>query len=146
MTISKPALARPTVDCSDDIVRTKQEFKDECDINNILAKFRRTGRITHIREHGARYGDATLTSYEEAMLTIAGANTLWEDLPSDLRNKFGGIKKFLAWQEKASSAEIKQLFGEAPPSPAETEAPEAPSDAAGGVEPPKEASPPTTES
>jgi len=147
MSISKQPVSRPTVDFSNDVARTKQEFKEECDINNILAKFRRTGRITHIREHGARYGDAKLTSYEDAMLTVAGANTLWEDLPSDLRNEFGGIKKFLAWQEKASIDEIREKFGEAPPSPpAETEASETPSDGPVAVEPAPPASPPTTES
>jgi len=146
MSLSKQPRSRPQVDCSGDKARTKQEFKPECNINNILAKFRKTGRITHIREHGARYGDATLTSYEDAMLTVAEANTLWEDLPSDLRNEFGGIKNFLAWQEKASIDEIKEKFGEAPPSPLAEPEPKATDEPPGESKGSEATATPTTES
>ena len=37
---------------------TKQSFKDECDINKIMAKFQKTGAIEHYAKHAPSYGDA----------------------------------------------------------------------------------------
>ena len=36
---------------------TKRCHKDECDINNILKGFQRTGLITHVRQSGGHYSE-----------------------------------------------------------------------------------------
>ena len=36
---------------------TKQSFKEECDINNIMAKYRATGILSHVQAHQGRYQD-----------------------------------------------------------------------------------------
>lgn len=68
--------------------RAKQSFKDECDINNILAKYQKTGAIEHANKHSSSYGYADSTDFTEAMQTIAIGNSMFEELPSSLRTKF----------------------------------------------------------
>ncbi len=68
--------------------RTKQSFVKECDINNILAKYQKTGALTHLQNHGAQYGDATAVSFTEAMQIVTKAQTMFEELPSSLRTRF----------------------------------------------------------
>ena len=36
--------------------RTKQSFQKECDINAIMAKYQKTGAITHFNKHQQQYG------------------------------------------------------------------------------------------
>lgn len=68
--------------------RTKQEHKDECDVNLILNRYMVTGEIPNLRDADPRYLDCTGVDYQEAMNFVAGANTLFQELPSSLRNRF----------------------------------------------------------
>lgn len=70
--------------------RTKQSFAKECDINNIMAKFQKTGAVTHTNRHAPSYGFADSVTFDQAMNVIAQANTMFADLPSSLRDKFNG--------------------------------------------------------
>ena len=36
---------------------TKQSFKEECDINTIMAQYENTGLVTHVKEHQGNYLD-----------------------------------------------------------------------------------------
>lgn len=69
--------------------RTKQSFKDECDINIIMARYEQSGVLEHINQNGPRYLDVSAFDYQDAMLTVAAANSLFEELPARLRDKFG---------------------------------------------------------
>lgn len=61
----------------------------ECDINQIMAKFQKTGMITHIKERGATYGDMPMAEdFHEAMSLVAEANTMFAELPSTVRERF----------------------------------------------------------
>lgn len=73
---------------SSDPSRTKQSFKAECDINTIIARFLRTGILDYAEKHEAQYGDATGVDFTEAMQTVAKAQSMFNDLPSALRNRF----------------------------------------------------------
>lgn len=69
--------------------RTKQSFKDECNINSIMAKYIRTGFIASPGDAKPRFGDfASLPTYHEAMTTIAKINGYFATLPSALRARF----------------------------------------------------------
>ena len=69
--------------------RTKQSFKKECDINEILKQFRRTGVINHVAKHQGFYGDFTSgVTYQGAMQVIAEANSMFESLPAHIRAEF----------------------------------------------------------
>jgi phage internal scaffolding protein len=67
---------------------TKQEFKDESDINTIMSQYQRTGLMPNINESAPQYLDATGYDFREQMEFVRGAQELFNELPSDLRNRF----------------------------------------------------------
>lgn len=91
--------------------RTQQSFKAECDINNILKKYQKTGAITHVNNHGDRYADLTATDYHAALNQQIKAQNMFNELPSSLRNKFNGDPaQFLAFvQDETNKAEMAEL-------------------------------------
>ena len=68
--------------------RTKQSFKDETDVNNIIAKHARMGTLSHLEQFGGQYGDFGDFDFQEAQNQIARANSMFEQLPSAVRNQF----------------------------------------------------------
>ncbi len=75
--------------------RTKQSFKDQTDINKLLVRAQKTGTISHLAKFEAVYGDFDSFDFTEAQNTIARANSIFEELPSELRSEFGqSPKKF----------------------------------------------------
>lgn len=70
--------------------RTKQAFKDQCDINKMLAKAQQTGSMAHL----VKYPEAVYGEFdgEFDLLTaqgqIAKANEIFNDLPSEIRKDF----------------------------------------------------------
>jgi len=68
--------------------RTKQSFKDETDVNNIIAKHARMGTLSHLEQWGGQYGDLTGFDFQTAQNQIAKANSMFEKLPARVRNEF----------------------------------------------------------
>jgi phage internal scaffolding protein len=66
---------------------TKQSFKNECDVNNILKNYNKTGVMPENFNPG-EYRDLDGTDYQEYMQTVASANSMFEELPSALRKRF----------------------------------------------------------
>lgn len=65
---------------------THQSFKDECDVNNVIKRFTRTGQLTHVNQRPAQYGDAPEQSFFEASCIASEAASALEDramLPPD---------------------------------------------------------------
>ncbi len=68
---------------------TQQQFKAECDVNNILAKYKRTGMLTHIHKHQGNFGDfSSIEDYQTSLGKLMQAQQNFESLPSELRAKF----------------------------------------------------------
>lgn len=68
---------------------TKQSFKDECDINNILKKYQKTGLLNHVNQHKGDYTDLTQNvDYHTAQNMIIQAQNSFNSLPSSIRLKF----------------------------------------------------------
>ena len=68
---------------------TQQQFKAECDVNNILAKYKKTGQINHLAKHNGNFGDfSNIEDYQTALDKIAQAELAFNDLSSDIRSKF----------------------------------------------------------
>lgn len=69
--------------------RTRQSEREDCDINAVMARYERTGIITHTKQIQGQYGDfSNIPSYQEAMNQIMLAQNQFNSLPSDLRKQF----------------------------------------------------------
>lgn len=103
--------------------RTKQEFVNECDINNIIKRYRVTGLL---RQHTLEplYGDFTkIPDYQESLNVVIRGQEAFARLPSDLRTKFDNdpsvFLKFMA--DPANEDEIYKLGLAKRPSPSDTD-------------------------
>lgn len=107
--------------------RTKQSFKDECDINNIMAKYQRTGLVEAVNQRQPQYGDVSAIDFRTAMETVANAQEMFEAMPSSTRKRFGNSPaSFLEFvQDPGNRAEaiklglMKEDVVEAPVEPVE---------------------------
>jgi len=70
--------------------RTKQSFKAECDINNLLKKYQKTGMIDHVNKYEGEYVDlSNPVDYQTALNVLIAAQARFDSLPSSVRKRFG---------------------------------------------------------
>lgn len=68
---------------------TKQSFKDECDINTIMARYQSTGEMPDVSAIAPQYLDVTTGFDFQAMNDqVVEAKNLFAQLPSVLRSRF----------------------------------------------------------
>lgn len=67
---------------------TRQEFKEECDINTLMARYMRTGELPHVNLIAPQYFEAAGVDFQTHMLAVAQAKSLFAQLPSEIRNRF----------------------------------------------------------
>lgn len=68
---------------------TKQSFKDECDINNILRRYDRDGLLTHVQNTAPTFGVFVDTpTYQDALNAVIAAQDAFAGLPSSIRKRF----------------------------------------------------------
>lgn len=77
---------RPVIICGKG--KTEQSHKKECDLNYILKNYQKTGFIAHANKNAGRYDDISPLDFQDAMFKVAQANTMFEELPSSVRNRF----------------------------------------------------------
>lgn len=125
----------PGVRCADDLA--KQEFKQECDINVILARYDESPRA----RPGApvlRFGEFAEApeDFLAAQLLVKEAEEKFEALPAAVRERFGHspvqLLRFLSDPLNVDEARKLGLVNPAPPAPPAAPAPPAPA-----AEPPK---------
>lgn len=66
----------------------KQSFKEECDINRIMAKYQKTGVVNWLSKREGQYRDVSSVDFMESMNVIAKANEMFAELPSSVRKRF----------------------------------------------------------
>lgn len=94
----------------------KQHFKDECDINNIMRRFIKTGVLTHVNKHSPAYGDVPSQTYHEAMEVVRHATELFMEVPAMIRKKFGNDPAaFMAFVSDEKNVEEMRKMGLAKP-------------------------------
>ena len=118
---------------------TKQSFKDECDVNRIMARYADTGVIEHIRESPPSNADVSdVGTYQEAMDIVSHAQSQFMQLPSAVRAAFDNDPvAFLDAFESAEGQDLLRQHGVLPQeAPSEerpaTETVPAPAGATGG--------------
>lgn len=92
--------------------KTKQSFKQECDINTILGNYRTQGFTNHINLNRPVYGDfAGEADYLEAMTSIIRANEVFDALPARIRARVeNDPAKLIAFvADPDNEAELREL-------------------------------------
>jgi len=109
------AVSRETALTCPELTRTKQEFKDECDINNILRQFGITGHLP-VSTVQPLAGDFTgIDDYQSALNTIMAADQNFLSLPSNVREKFNNSsQQFVDFCLNPANIEAVRELGLAP--------------------------------
>lgn len=120
--------------------RTQANFQDETDINNIMAKFAKTGLVDHVNNIQGAYGDfTTVQDYQLHLDQVMAADAAFMQLPAPMRRRFDNdpahLLRFL--QDPANRDEAIALgLVEPLPAPKPKDASPASSGAPGGGDPP----------
>lgn len=116
--------------------RTKQSFRDECDVNTIMGTWRKTGQVAHLAKNPPRYGDfTTADDYLSACNKVLDAQSAFGELPAEIRarmhNSPAELLRFLADPENVEEARKLGLVEPAEEEPAPAPAPEGEPEPAG---------------
>lgn len=103
------------LDCSESEDMTKQEFREEVDINTLVRRFHLSGELPQ----GVRmpeYGDFIgVDSYHDAANAIAQANESFAAMPAEIRERFGNDPEaFVEFCLEPSNLEEARKMGLAP--------------------------------
>lgn len=93
------------------VTKAQQQFKDDADINSIMRKFQKTGAITHVAAHRPQYDVATSITLHEAMNIVTKADTMFQDLPSSLRERFATPDNFLDFVQNPDNEQEAHELG-----------------------------------
>lgn len=96
----------------EDVSLTKQSFKDECDINNIMNKWVKNGILTHVSRYQGRYEDLSgAQDYHTSLNQVIAAQEAFETLPATIRSRFQNDPgEFLSFvSDPANLNEMKEL-------------------------------------
>ncbi len=113
MNNANPGNPQPLGDCGPG--RTKQEFGDESNINNIINRYKKTGELVNVREHLAQYRDMRNIPDLGTILQIgADARSAFEELPNAVRKACGhdvaNFNAFVTDPENREFCEQQGLF------------------------------------
>lgn len=117
--------------------RTKQNHIAECDINNIMKQYSKTGQITHMSAKAAQGAYADLPDdldFQVSMNIVAEGRSAFATLPAKVRDRFGNDPaQFLAFMADPDNQDEAIKMGlatrVATPAPNEPQAPHAAPDA-----------------
>lgn len=106
---------RVSFSCGDEVI-TKQSHKAECDINNILKQYQRTGIITHVQNARPTYEDLPSNiDFQQAMNTVLEAERAFLALPGKVRAHFDNDpERFLAAFYDPNQLDTLRGFGLVP--------------------------------
>lgn len=92
---------------------TKQSDQERCDINNILARYQKTGLIDHVARFQPEYRAVDALTFTESQQLIANAQNMFNELPSRARSYFeNDPAKFLQFMETVPEGDEGERLGE----------------------------------
>ncbi len=68
--------------------RTKQCFKNECDIVKIMARAEKAGTISHLEKYEGVYADYSDFDFFEQTSKLTRGNQIFAELPAEVRREF----------------------------------------------------------
>lgn len=79
---------------------TEQNHKKECDINEIIKKYDRTGLIVHTQDLEAKFGDVTGVEFQKMQNIVAESKSKFEQFPVHIKKRFDNdVGKLLEFME-----------------------------------------------
>lgn len=85
---------RTPIDLGKQPSRAKQSMKAECDINNIVSRYNKTGQLPALIKTNPTYGDySEPLDFQKSYNTIIKAQEQFEALPARLRERFANDPK-----------------------------------------------------
>lgn len=97
---------------------TKQSFKDELDVNNIIKKYTVPELKQMAEDFEGIYGDFDEIDYQTALTKISHANDVFMNVPVKIRQQFGNDPgKFIDYATDPSNIESLREMGLAHPEP-----------------------------
>lgn len=109
-----PRRLKHGTDCSKEEHLTKQSFKKQCDINTVLARAQTGAGLSHLANYGSIYGDFSHwneRTYEDMQKDLALGQTIFNDLPAELRAEFDhNPGKFFEVVNTKTPEELEELF------------------------------------
>lgn len=124
---------RVGVACTMEERRTKSEFAEDCDINILMARYRKTGVLPDAaKAAAARYGDFTqVPTFEEMQQKLIAASELFAALPAKVRRQFGNDPgEFISAAQTPEGRELLISLGLGAEKAPESSEPPSPSPAA----------------
>lgn len=105
MSFTKGPQRKSVIDFTDDPGVTEQSHRDSCDINTIMRRYERTGVLEHVNAYKGTYMDMpTGLDFKTAQDVIAQSKSMFESVPSDIRNKFDNDPgKFVDFMQDAKN-------------------------------------------
>jgi len=99
--------------------RTRQEFAAECDINTIMARYERTGVVSHVAARPPAYLDLSdVPDLMGALAVLEAAGAAFDGLPAHIRREFDNdVPKFVAFAEDPANIDRLREWGLAEPLP-----------------------------
>lgn len=93
--------------------KTDKSFAKECDINEIMARYAKTGEITHVARRQGVFADVSMmTNLVDAFSMVERAADAFSLLPSALREKLGNDPaNFAGWLQDPSNHDEAIKFG-----------------------------------
>lgn len=106
-------------DCSNLPSLTRQEFADEADINNLMAKYEKTGILPTVNFKNPAFLDVSdVPDFQTALDFVAKAETAFMSLPARVRASFdNSAAQFINYAENPENLDQMRDWGLAPPAP-----------------------------
>jgi len=94
----------------------QQQFAEETNVNSIMAKYQKTGLLTHVARYAGTYGDFSgVPDYKEGLERIMAAEDMFMSLPAKIRDRFNNDPaQFIQFATDEGNLEEMRKMGLAP--------------------------------
>jgi len=104
--------------------KTQQHFREEVDINNIVARFKRTGQLVGASTTEPQFGDISAADFMTLQNHLVKMRTRFMGYPAKVRNMFNNdLGQMLAFAQDPDNKAEAQKLGLIPRDPAPTPQP-----------------------
>ena len=91
--------------------RVQQDQAELTNVNRLLEPAMRKGLLRHTVKFAGQYDDIPVSDLQDAMLKVASAKSMYQELPMDIRKRFKTPAEFLAFVQDPTNANEMQKMG-----------------------------------